>query len=287
MTKENPLDKNEVNLQENEELVDILTELDNKPEESKAAEETQETAETKQEEEVVAETTEENTEEPKLEGKYAGKSIEEVVQMHQEAEKLVGRQGAEVGELRKIVDEFIKNKVSETKENLSNTDNVEPDFFDNPKEAVAKAVAGSEEMKQIKELLAKQNEQEVLGKLTTKHPDYVDIVKDPAFGDWVRSSKVRVELLERADKYDFDAADELLSFWKERKGIVEKTKAINDEDRKQQRKAASTGGKGSGEPVSRKIYKRSDIVNLMTNNPEKYRANINEIQKAYEEGRVR
>jgi hypothetical protein len=286
MTKENPLDKNEVNLQENEELVDILTELDNKPEESKAAEETQETAETKQEEEV-AEATEENTEEPKLEGKYAGKSIEEVVQMHQEAEKLVGRQGAEVGELRKIVDEFIKNKVSETKENLSNTDNVEPDFFDNPKEAVAKAVAGSEEMKQIKELLAKQNEQEVLGKLTTKHPDYVDIVKDPAFADWVRSSKVRVELLERADKYDFDAADELLSFWKERKGIVEKTKAINEEDRKQQRKAASTGGKGSGEPVSRKIYKRSDIVNLMTNNPEKYRANINEIQKAYEEGRVR
>jgi len=287
MTKvANPLDKSEVNLQENEELVDLLTELDNKPEEeSKAADNNQETAET----EEVAEATEEveNTEAPKLEGKYAGKSIEEVVQMHQEAEKLVGRQGAEVGELRKIVDEFIKNKVSETKENLSNNDNAEPDFFDNPKEAVAKAVSGSEEMKQIKELLVKQNEQEVLGKLTTKHPDYVDIIKDPAFGDWVKSSKVRVELLERADRYDFDAADELLSFWKERKGIVEQTKAINDEDRKQQRKAASTGGKGSGEPVSRKIYKRSDIVNLMTNNPEKYRANINEIQKAYEEGRVR
>ena len=176
MTKvANPLDKSEVNLQENEELVDLLTELDNKPEEeSKAADNNQETAET----EEVAEATEEveNTEKPKLEGKYSGKSIEEVVQMHQEAEKLVGRQGAEVGELRKIVDEFIKNKVSETKENLSNNDNAEPDFFDNPKEAVAKAVSGSEEMKQIKELLVKQNEQEVLGKLTTKHPDYVDII---------------------------------------------------------------------------------------------------------------
>ena len=285
MTNKNPLDKEEINLQENEELVDILTEIDKAPE---AAEETQETAEnTKEEEETKAISEEEENTKQKLEGKYANKSIEEIVQMHQEAEKLVGRQSAEVGELRKIVDEFIKNKVSETKENLSNTDDVEQDFFDNPKEAVAKAVAGSEEMKQIKELLAKQNEKEVLGKLTTKHPDYVDIVKDPAFGDWVRSSKVRVELLERADRYDFDAADELLSFWKERKGIVEQTKAINDEDRKQQRKAASTGGKGSGEPVSRKIYKRSDIVNLMTNNPAKYRANIDEIQKAYEEGRVR
>jgi len=285
MANKNPLDNEEINLQENEELVDILTEIDKAPE---AAEDVQITAEdTKEEEETKAISEEEENTKQKLEGKYANKSIEEIVQMHQEAEKLVGRQSAEVGELRKIVDEFIKNKVSETKENLSNTDNVEPDFFDNPKEAVAKAVAGSEEMKQIKELLAKQNEKEVLGKLTTKHPDYVDIVKDPAFGDWVRSSKVRVELLERADKYDFDAADELLSFWKERKGIVEKTKAINDEDRRQQRKAASTGGKGSGEPVSRKIYKRSDIVNLMTNNPAKYRANIDEIQKAYEEGRVR
>jgi len=285
MANKNPLDNEEINLQENEELVDILTEIDKAPE---AAEDVQITAEdTKEEEETKAISEEEENTKQKLEGKYANKSIEEIVQMHQEAEKLVGRQSAEVGELRKIVDEFIKNKVSETKENLSNTDNVEPDFFDNPKEAVAKAVAGSEEMKQIKELLAKQNEQEVLGKLTTKHPDYVDIVKDPAFGDWVRSSKVRVELLERADRYDFDAADELLSFWKERKGIVEKTKAINDEDRRQQRKAASTGGKGSGEPVSRKIYKRSDIVNLMTNNPAKYRANIDEIQKAYEEGRVR
>jgi len=285
MANKNPLDNEEINLQENEELVDILTEIDKAPE---AAEDVQITAEdTKEEEETKAISEEEENTKQKLEGKYANKSIEEIVQMHQEAEKLVGRQSAEVGELRKIVDEFIKNKVSETKENLSNTDNVEPDFFDNPKEAVAKAVAGSEEMKQIKELLAKQNEKEVLGKLTTKHPDYVDIVKDPAFGDWVRSSKVRVELLERADRYDFDAADELLSFWKERKGIVEKTKAINDEDRRQQRKAASTGGKGSGEPVSRKIYKRSDIVNLMTNNPAKYRANIDEIQKAYEEGRVR
>ena len=177
MTSKNPLDKEEINLQENEELVDILTEIDKAPE---AAEETQETAEnTKEEEETKAISEEEENTKQKLEGKYANKSIEEIVQMHQEAEKLVGRQSAEVGELRKIVDEFIKNKVSETKENLSNTDNVEPDFFDNPKEAVAKAVAGSEEMKQIKELLAKQNEQEVLGKLTTKHPDYVDIVKDP------------------------------------------------------------------------------------------------------------
>ena len=275
-----PLKQEELQLGEDEELVDLLTEIDQEPQ---AAESTQETAQ-----EEVKEATEDSVEPIELEGKYAGKNIAEVVQMHQEAEKLVGRQGAEVGELRKIVDDFIKNKVSETKENIGKTDSEnDEDFFENPRESIAKAVSGSEEMKQIKELLAKQNEQEVLGKLITKHPDYVDVVKDPAFGDWVKGSKVRLELLQRADKFDFDAADELLSFWKERKGMVDTAKAVNSEDRKQQRKAASTGGKGSGEPISRKIYKRSDIVNLMTNDPKKYMSNINEIQKAYEEGRVR
>ena len=276
-----PLKQEELQLGEDEELVDLLTEIDQEPQ---AAESTQETAQ----EEEVKEATEDSVEPKELEGKYAGKNIAEVVQMHQEAEKLVGRQGAEVGELRKIVDDFIKNKVSETKENIGKTDSEnDEDFFENPRESIAKAVSGSEEMKQIKELLATQNEQEVLGKLITKHPDYVDVVKDPAFGDWVKGSKVRLELLQRADKFDFDAADELLSFWKERKDMVKATAAVNSEDRKQQRKAASTGGKGSGEPISRKIYKRSDIVKLMTNDPDKYMANITEIQKAYEEGRVK
>lgn len=272
-----PLKQEELQLGEDEELVDLLTKVDEEPE---AAEIVQETAQ--------EEATEGSVEPTELEGKYAGKNIAEVVQMHQEAEKLVGRQGAEVGELRKIVDDFIKNKVSETKENTNKTDSEDnEDFFENPKESIAKAVSGSKEMKQIKELLAKQNEKEVLGKLITKHPDYVDVVQDPAFGDWVKGSKVRLELLQRADKFDFDAADELLSFWKERKGMADTAKAVNSEDRKQQRKAASTGGKGSGEPISRKIYKRSDIVKLMTNDPDKYMANISEIQKAYEEGRVK
>ena len=34
--------------------------------------------------------------------KYAGKSVQEIVRMHQEAEKLLGRQSAEVGDLRKL-----------------------------------------------------------------------------------------------------------------------------------------------------------------------------------------
>ncbi len=45
--------------------------------------------------------------------KYQGKSLEEVVQMHQEAEKLLGRQSSEVGELRKVVDDYIASQTPE------------------------------------------------------------------------------------------------------------------------------------------------------------------------------
>ena len=271
-----PLDNQELNLQEDEELVNLFGE-----QEPQKEEEPQEAAK--------VETTAKQEPESTVPDKYQGKSIEEIVQMHQEAEKLVGRQSSEVGELRKIVDDFIKTKAEETKQEISpnNSMDDEVDFFENPKEAVAKAVAGSTEMKQMQELLAAQKQQEVLGKISAKHPDYMEVIQDPAFGEWVKGSTVRVELLQRADNYDFNAADELLTVWSERKEVVEKAKEVNEQDRKQQRKAATTGGKGSGEPISRKIYKRSDIVQLMISDPERYKANVDEFDRAYREGRVK
>ena len=270
-----PLDNQELNLQEDEELVNLFGE--------------QEPQQQEEQEAAQVETTATQEPESTVPDKYQGKSIEEIVQMHQEAEKLVGRQSSEVGELRKIVDDFIKTKAEETKQEISpnNSMDDEVDFFDNPKEAVARAVAGSTEMKQMQELLAAQKQQEVLGKISAKHPDYMEVIQDTAFGEWVKGSTVRVELLQRADNYDFNAADELLTVWSERKEVVEKVKGVNEQDRKQQRKAATTGGKGSGEPISRKIYKRSDIVQLMISDPERYKANVDEFDRAYREGRVK
>jgi len=47
--------------------------------------------------------------------------------MHQEAEKLIGKQGSEVGELRQVVDDFIK---TQTSKEASTIEAVTPeDFF--------------------------------------------------------------------------------------------------------------------------------------------------------------
>jgi len=45
--------------------------------------------------------------------KYQGKSVEDIVKMHQEAEKLIGKQAQEVGEVRRLADELLKRELSQ------------------------------------------------------------------------------------------------------------------------------------------------------------------------------
>ena len=50
--------------------------------------------------------------------KYRAKSLEEVVRMHQEAEKLIGKQAQEVGEVRKLADELLKQNLSSKQQRI-------------------------------------------------------------------------------------------------------------------------------------------------------------------------
>lgn len=272
-----PLDNQELSLGEDEELVNPF-DTDN-PKEQESVAEIEEQYESVQEEQK---------ESFELPDKYKDKPVEELVRMHQEAEKLLGRQGAEVGELRKAVDDLLKTKLDEFKGGNEVEDQEEDfDFYENPKEAVNRTLEKSETIKQMKQMLAQQQQAEVLKMIENKYPDYRDTIQNQNFIEWIKASKVRTELFQRADKYDLDAAFELLGNWKELKGTVEKVKEVNEKDRKLQRKAASTGGGGSSEPVSRKIYRRTDLVNLMRTNPRKYMANVEEYDRAYAEGRVK
>jgi hypothetical protein len=125
--------------------------------------------------------------------------------------------------------------------------------------------------------------------LQNTHPDFIEIVQDSKFQEWTSGSQVRKELYERADKqFDFEAANELLTLWKERKGMVAETAKVQEQDRKRQLKAASTGStSGSTEAPSRKIYRRADIIKLMKDDPRRYATLQPEIMQAYAEGRVK
>lgn len=247
-----------------------------------------------EDEQVVEEATEptlEDTQEPEeddgIPDKYRGKDIKDIVQMHQEAEKLLGRQSSEVGELRKIVDDFVKSQINAT--SPQKEEDEEFDFFNEPDKAIAKAIENHPTIKAAQETSMAMRQQQILSQLQNTHPDFIDIVQDNSFQEWTNGSKVRQELYQRADKeFDFEAANELLTLWKERQGMVAETAKVQEQDRKRQLKAASTGStSGSTEAPSRKIYRRADIIKLMQTDPKRYTQLQPEIMAAYAEGRVK
>jgi len=230
----------------------------------------------------------ETPKEEDLPEKYKGKTAKEIIAMHQEAEKLIGKQGSEVGELRKVVDDFIKAQVSVTKSTTTEAEQDDDDFYTDPKKAVARAVENHPAVKEAKQTSLDLKRNLVLQELSTKHPDFMETVQSEKFVDWIKGSKVRTELMIRAEnQFDLDAADELLSSWKERSQITKQITETAEADRKSQLSKATIPSKGNVESSTKKIYRRSDIIDLMQRNPEKYRALSDEILKAYAEGRVK
>jgi hypothetical protein len=222
--------------------------------------------------------------------KYRGKSAKEIAKMHMEAEREMGRKGSEVGELRKIVDDFIRNQNIREQQKQPPEQDEEVDFFADPQKAIDRAIAKHPKVKEAEVVAAQLKKAEVTAQLKNLHPDFTEVVQSEDFVEWVKASKVRQELALRADAaYDIDAANELLSTFKERKDSIKKTMEAESSARKQAVKSASTGAtRGSGtEGMSKKIYRRADIIQLMMSNPDRYQALQPEIMKAYSEGRVK
>jgi len=216
---------------------------------------------------------------------YQGKTIAEVAKMHQEAESRLGSQGAEVGELRKVVDNFIL-KQSETK---APEPAEEIDFFADPDKAVESKIANHPAIREAQENTLRIRQDQAKQELINKHPDAQEIIQSSDFINWVKSDDIRIELLTRADQqYDSKAADNLFSQWKQIKQMSQTAVQDEKDARKDAVKKASTGGaKGSSETPSKKIYRRADIIELMKTDPRRYQSMEPEIRRAYAEKRVR
>lgn len=217
--------------------------------------------------------------------KFRGKSPKDLIKMYQESEKLIGKQGNEVGELRRIVDDFIKSQVV-SKDKAEEQEEV--DYYADPEKAVKKAIDSHPAVRQAQEAAVAMRRAETIAKLESKFGDITQIAEDSGFQEWVKGSKVRMQLLAQAEtQFDYDAADELLSNWTERTKAAKEVSKQVKEERNSQLKAADAGSKGNTEGTSKKIYRRSDIIELMQKNPSRYHALQDEILKAYSEGRVR
>ena len=219
--------------------------------------------------------------------KYRAKSLEEVVRMHQEAEKLIGKQAQEVGEVRKLADELLKQNLSSKQQRIQEEE-PEVDFFENPQKAVQATIDKHPDVLAARQAGLEFKRMQIQQKLNAEHPDFSQVVNDAEFQNWVKSSPVRVGLYAKADgEFDYDSANELLSTFKQLRGIKAKqSEQASDVSRAKSMKAAQVDVGGSGESA-KKVYRRADLIRLKMTDPSRYETLSDEIMQAYSEGRVR
>jgi hypothetical protein len=225
--------------------------------------------------------------------KYKGKSVEEIVKMHQEAEKLIGRQANEVHEVRSLADQLLKQQLeSRARETQPLEESLDEDFFVDPKQAVNRQVEKHPAVIEARQAALEMRKMKTAQQLSTKHPDFATIAQDAGFQDWVKSSKIRLNMFAKADaEYDFESADELIGTYKELKQIKQQTQnvqtaKVENKAQEQAMKAATVDVGGAGE-TSRKVYRRADLIKLRMTDPDRYMALQDEIMSAYAQGRVK
>ena len=218
--------------------------------------------------------------------KYKGKPLKAVFEELEHANKNMGRYANELGELRKLSDELIKSQLRPQQEQPAPK---EVDFFENPQEAIRRQIESNPEVLAAKQYAIQAQQAQAKAEFARRHPDAGAIVQDKDFGDWIMKSKVRTEMFKKANAFDLDTADELLSTYKELRAVKAPQQSVLSEPEKAARdkslNAASVESSGTGES-SKKILRRADILKLMMN-PAKYREREQEIAQAYLEGRVR
>lgn len=246
-------------------------------------------------EQAVEETPEvpdEETKEPsfKVPDKFAGKTFEEVVESYTNLEKDMGRKANEIGELRKLTDDILKQQLEQQQTVVEPTidDLGFDDFIDDPNQAVNKALENNPRLKKIEEALAKDSYDKAHDRLIEKHQDADAIVGSPEFANWLSQSPSRTRMFKEAhENYDVDLASDLFDMYKS-------THKISTEEAIEQRDAKAkddlkkaTVEKGSTNTASKKVYRRAELIRLKIEQPERYAAMSDDIRKAYAEGRVK
>ncbi len=114
-----------------------------------------------------------------LEPRYKGKDVKDIIKMHQEAEKLIQRQSQEVGEIRKLADELIKSQLQPKP--VVEEKPQEVDFFENPQEAIRRAVESNPKVLAAEQHAALMRMEIAKRQLVEKHPDFGTLVQDNEF----------------------------------------------------------------------------------------------------------
>jgi len=184
-----------------------------------------------------------------------------------------------------------QNRATEATPTKEEAVNFEDQFYSDPAEAVNKAIENHPELIEARQERKIQQQQHQVGVLEKAYPDWQERVANKEFQDWVGASEIRTEMFKKADSdYRPDYAIELFDMY-DKVNMIDKTKQVQQEEtakRDKALKATTTETRSTSDTLGgKKVYRRSDLINLQVTDPSRYESLADEIQSAYAEGRVK
>ncbi len=239
-------------------------------------------------------------EEPAVPDKYKGKGLADIIEMHRNAESELGRARNEVGQVRRLADELLgihrASPASAPAKPVERKKLTPEDLLNDPESSVVAVVQATvaEREKELRDGQARLETEFAMQRFERKHPDYQKTMVDPKFTDWVQKSQLRLGLAQAAYHGNVQAADELFTLFTESTPVAasEPREPVNQVEQARKASLARPGGgsvTGGGRPndAGKKIWKRTELLDMRMNNPEEFDRLQPEILKAYAEKRVR
>jgi len=232
-------------------------------------------------------------EEAQLPPKFEGKNVDEIVKSYANLEQQFGRQGSELGELRKLADSLIQKNLQDTSNTRSESlekSISEDDFYSDPVNAVRKVV--EEALEPMKSNLSQTKVDSTVQRLQAKHPDMADVVNDLGFQQWIMETTPRQDMWVKASNGDFEYADELFTQYKgnntsQVQAQKEQKQVVKNKELEDASSVSAGASQDAGGSSGKTIYRRSELIRLKMNDPTRYSDLHGEIMQAYAEGRVR
>lgn len=231
--------------------------------------------------------------------KYRGKSQREIIEMHVNAERELGRARNEVGTVRKLADELLgihRDSLKSSPEKRERPKVTTDALFSDPDTAITEVVRSEAEQREqaLGARLERTEAQLALAAFEKQFPDYQQVMEDTTFQQWVGSSPYRRRLAQQAVQNDFEAASELFGLYKEVRAVQPATTTKPDTGAERAARetltrpsgsaAAGTSATGAG----KKIWSRAELIEMRIKDPDKFDALYeSEILPAYAEKRVR
>lgn len=162
--------------------------------------------------------------------KYSGKTVEDLIKMHQNAEKKISQQGADLAVQRRLSDTILG--MQKTESTTAKKDEPRPpvtvdSLLADPEKALRSAVDSSDAARRAvsaEERVARLEASMTQKEFVSKHSNFTQDLQNPEFIAWVQKNPVRASLGTAASKEDFQAATALWDMWEEHKELAGKPK---------------------------------------------------------------